>query len=212
MELQFLNSIKDSIKHWYLPLLVGIFFIVVSIVSFTSPVGSLVTLAILFSLSFLFGGLSEIVFSIVNRKQLNNWGWSLVFGIFTFIVGLLLIVNPALSILSLSLYVGFILLFRSIAAISFAIDIKRYGSSSWGGLLVLGILGIIFSFLLIWNPGIAGLSVVVLVALSFLFAGLFSIYFSLQLRKLHKKYKKISPQLQERIIKLKEDIHGEWGV
>ena len=176
MDYHLLKSFKNSIKHWYIPLLVGLLFVVISIVVFTSPLTSLLTLSIFFALSFLFGGLSEIVFSIANRNRLDNWGWSLVFGIITFIIGTSLIMHPALSISVLAFYVGFLLLFRSISSISFALDIKKYGSKNWGAMLIFGILGAIVSFILIWNPVFAGMSVVVLVALSFLFAGLFSIF------------------------------------
>lgn len=211
MESLFLNSIKNSIKHWYIPLLVGILFVIISIVVFTSPVTSLLTLSIFFALSFLFSGISEIVFSIANRNRLDNWGWSLAFGILTFIIGVSLVTQPVLSITVLAFYIGFLLLFRSIASISFALDVKKYGSKNWGGLLIFGILGAIVSFILIWNPVFAGMSVVILVALSFLFAGLFSVFLAFQLRKLHKLSKEISPQIQERIDQIKIDIEKEWG-
>lgn len=210
MQSLFLQSIKRAIKHWYIPLLVGIFFIIVSIVAFTSPLSALVTLAVLFAMSFLFGGIAEIVFSLVNRDQLENWGWTLAFGIITFVVGMLLLLNPALSITTLAFYVGFVILFRSIAAIGLAMDIKKYGNKNWGSLMTLGILGAIFSFILLWNPVFAGMSVVVLVSLNFLFAGLFSIYFSLQLRKLHKHSKTLSADLTNRYEELTEDIRKEW--
>ncbi|UPS92840.1 HdeD family acid-resistance protein [Bizionia sp. M204] len=210
MEATFLKSIKEAIKHWYIPVIVGLFFVIVSIIVFMSPAGSLLTLSILFALSFLFGGLSEIIFSVVNRHQLENWGWSLAFGIITFIVGTSLLIHPALSIPVLAFYIGFIILFRSVAAISFALDIKQYGSKNWGILLGLGILGIIFSFILIWNPIFAGMSVVILVALSFLFSGLFSIYLGLQLRQIHKSSKSISAELKERYDDLMEEIRDEW--
>ncbi|MFD1283278.1 HdeD family acid-resistance protein [Mesonia ostreae] len=86
-----------------------------------------------------------------------------------------------------------------ISSISFALDVKRYESKSWGGLLIFGILGAIFSFILLWNPAFAGLSVVWLIGLSFLFGGLFSIFFALQLRKLHKYSKKLVPNYESAI-------------
>ncbi|MDT7827533.1 HdeD family acid-resistance protein [Pricia sp. S334] len=211
METQLLKSIKDAIKHWYVPLLVGIFFVIVSIVVFSSPMTSLLTLSILFAISFLLGGIAEIVFSVTNRHQLDNWGWSLAFGIITLIAGLLLFMNPGLSVITLAFYVGFVVLFRSVAAISFSLDLKRYGSDNWGWLLAFGILGAIFSFILLWNPLFAGMGAVVLVALSFLFAGLFSILFALQLRKLHKASKELSPELRQRYEALAEDIRREQG-
>lgn len=210
MEASFLKSIKEAIKHWYIPLLVGLFFIIVSIVAFTSPAGSLLTLSILFAFSFLFGGLSEVIFSIVNRHQLENWGWSLAFGIITFIVGTSLLMHPGLSITVLAFYVGFIIMFRSVASISYALDLKRYGSKNWGLLLVMGILGTIFSFILIWNPLFAGAYIVILVALSFLFAGLFSVFLAFQLRKIHKSSKTISAELKTRYDNLMEEIRDEW--
>lgn len=211
MENLFLKSIKEVIKHWYIPLLVGIFFVIVSIVAFTSPESSLITLSILFALSFLLGGISEVVFSITNKSQIENWGWSLAFGLITAIVGFLLLIQPIVSLAIMAFYIGFVILFRSVGAISFAIDIKRYGSKNWGGLLVLGVLGILFSFILIWNPVFAGLSIVILIALSFLLTGMFSIFLALQLRKLHKNSKVISERLKERYEDLMKDIREEWN-
>ncbi|MFA5642758.1 MAG: DUF308 domain-containing protein, partial [Bacteroidales bacterium] len=178
---------------------------------FIAPLSSFATLAILFALSFLLGGVSEILFSISNREQLDNWGWSLAFGIITFIVGVLLLTNSALSMTTLAFYIGFLILFRSIAAITLSLDIKRYGARNWGYLLALGVLGALFSFVLLWNPIFAGLSIVFWVALSFLSAGLFSIYFAFQLRTLHMHTKKLSPELDEKYRMLKEEIYNEWN-
>lgn len=206
----FLNSIKQAIKHWYIPLLIGILFILVSIIVFSAPISSFITLSILFAISFLFGGLSEVVFAISNRDQLDNWGWSLALGIITSIMGVLLLLNPGLTMTALALYIGFVLLFRSISSISFALDIKKHGSKGWVTLLIFGVLGAIFSFILIWNPVFAGLSVMILIGVNFLLGGILSIYLALQLRKLHKHVKELSPKLQERYQQLQDDIRKEW--
>src|SRR5690606_18486524 len=135
-------------------------FIGAAIAAFVSPASSYLVLAMLFSLGFLFSGIFEILFSVANRKQLDNWGWYLVFGIVTLVIGALLLINPVLSMGVLALYVGFTILFRSISTFSFALDVKRYGSPNWGWLLVLGILGAVFAIILIWNPVFAGMTIV----------------------------------------------------
>ncbi|MCK9271190.1 MAG: DUF308 domain-containing protein [Bacteroidales bacterium] len=211
MEPILLKSLKKAIRHWYIPLLVGVFFIIVSAVVFVSPIFSFIALAILFSLSLLFGGLSEIIFSVANRDQLESWGWSLAFGIVTFVIGILLFLKPGLATEMLAFYVGFVILFRSIGAISFSLDVKKYGEPNWGWLLAFGILGTIASFILIWNPVFAGLSAVIFIGLSFLFAGLFSIVFSFQLRKLHRRSKVLSAELMARFDELQEAIREEWS-
>lgn len=209
MKTSFLDSIKNSVKHWYIPLMVGLLFVILSFIVFTSPLSSLLALSIFFALSFLFGGLSEVFFSISNRNTLPNWGWSLAFGILTTIIGFSLVVHPGLSISVLAFYIGFLLLFRSIASISFALDIKKYGSRNWVSLLVVGILGAMASFFLIWNPLFAGIGVTILIAISLLFAGLFSIFLAFQLRKIHVSTKEISVQLRERYNDLLEEIENE---
>ncbi len=210
MKTSFLNSIKNSVKHWYIPLIVGILFVILSIAVFTSPLSSLLALSIFFALSFLFSGLSEVFFSISNRNTLPNWGWSLAFGILTTIIGFSLVVHPGLSISVLAFYIGFLLLFRSIASISFALDVKKYGSKNWGSLLAFGILGALASLFLIWNPLFTGIGLTILMAVSILFAGLFSIFLALQLRKIHVHGRKISSNLKERYDDLMEEIRDEW--
>ncbi|MDD3527170.1 MAG: hypothetical protein PHX39_09510, partial [Bacteroidales bacterium] len=58
---------------------------------------------------------------------------------------------------------------------------------------------------------LAGLSVVIFIGLSFLFAGLFSIIFSFQLRKLHRRSKVLSAELKARFDELQEAIREEWS-
>jgi uncharacterized membrane protein HdeD (DUF308 family) len=210
METSILKSIKSTIKHWYIPMLVGLFFVVVSMVVISSPEGSLRALSLLFALSFLLSGLSESIFALINKDRMDNWSWSLTFGVITLFVGILLLLKPTLSITALAFYIGFVILFRSISTIGFAMDVKKYGSKNWSGLLILGVIGAIVSFILIWNPIFAGLSVVLLVALSFLFAGLFSIFLEIQLRTLHKSSKKISTELVKRYDDLMIEIREEW--
>ncbi|MBK0368767.1 HdeD family acid-resistance protein [Flavobacterium agrisoli] len=202
----FFKKVKNSVKYWYVPLIVGIIFIAVGIYTFMSPLASYLALSLFFSLSFLFGGGAEIIFAISNRKELDNWGWTLTFGIFTFLVGLLLINRPEISIVTLPLYIGFLVLFRSIAAVSYAIDLKNYGIKDANNLLILGILGIVFSFLLLWNPVFAGMTIVFWTGLALVTSGVFSIYLAIKLKKIHDLPNKISDELKDRYDNLEEEM------
>jgi uncharacterized membrane protein HdeD (DUF308 family) len=186
MEISSFKRIKKEIKHWYLLTIVGLLFIALGIWVFMTPLSSYLALAILFSVSFLVSGISEIIFSISNRKELNSWGWKFALGLLTTIVGMILVASPLLTIVTLPLYVGFAVLFRSIMAISFSIELSSYGSKQWGWLLFFGILGLLFSYILIWNPLFAGLTVVYWTGLALIMLGIFSIYFSIQLKQLGK--------------------------
>ena len=205
----FVKTVTNTVKHWYIPLIVGLIFIGIGIYTLLSPLESYLTLSILFSLSFLFSGLSEIMFSISNHKEIDNWGWTLTFGILTFLLGLLLIMNPAISITTLPIYVGFVVLFRSIMGISYALELKNYGIIDWGNLMAVGILGLIFSFILIWNPLFAGFTIVVWTGLAIILGGVFSVYLSFKLKKIKSIPNKISKELKEKYDAIKREVQNE---
>lgn len=179
-----IKTIRHSIQYWYIPLIVGIIFIGIGILTFSSPMDTFLALSFLFSISFLFSGFAEVLFSIINRGELDNWGWTLIFGVFTFIVGLLLIIDPALSMITLSFYIGFMVLTRSIGAISFAIDLSNYGIKDWVGLLAVGVIGVILGFIMIWNPSFASASIVVWTGMALIATGVFNVYLAIRLSKL----------------------------
>jgi uncharacterized membrane protein HdeD (DUF308 family) len=189
-----IKSVKDTIKHWYLPLILGIIFIAVGIWSIMTPASTYLSLAILFSIAFLVVGILEIITSINFRKQLDGWGWTLASGILSSIIGVILILHPQISMITLPLFVGFVVLYRSIMAIAWSIELKKYKVSDWGWLLFEGILGVILSFILIWNPFIAGLTVAVFTGITFITVGIFHIQFSVELKKLNNTFKNLKAQ------------------
>lgn len=209
MDNSILKSLTNTVKNWYIPLIVGILFIGAGMYTFASPVASYLALSLLFSVSFLISGLFEVIFSIANRKTMDNWGWTLIFGLVTFFFGLSMTMQPEFSMLTLAIFVGFTLLFRSIAAISFAIEIKNYGVSQWGLLLILGIIGAILSFILLVNPVFAGATIVTWTGITLIVVGIFNIFLSLRLRKVKHVSKKISKGLRDRYDAIAKEIRDE---
>ena len=206
MVTNFLKVIKNSVKHWYLPLITGILFIAVGILVFATPAESYVALSVIFSISFLITGAFDIFFSISNRNEMEGWGWDLSLGILSLLVGVLMIIHPEISMVTLPFFVGFVLLFRSIMAIGVSLELRNYYILDWGYLLAIGILGTVFSLILLWNPAFAGLSLVIWTALAFIALGAFSIYLSLKLKKLHDIPKTISSELKEKYNHVKDEI------
>ena len=188
----FLKQIKQSVKHWYIHLIIGLIFIATGIWAFASPIQSYVALTIVFSISFLVSGIMEIFFAISNKGVLENWGWTLALGIFTTLIGVMLIANPAISAVTLPLYVGFMLMLHSFWAIGSAFDLKDYGVKGWGISLFIGILGVLFAALLIVRPAIGGLTLVIWTGMALIASGTFNLFLSNKMRKIHKNWDNIS--------------------
>jgi len=186
METEIIKRTKNVTKHWYLSLILGILFICVGIWVLRTPLESYLTLSILFSVTVFISGISEIIYSVANRKGMENWGWILAGGIIDLLLGIWLISSPLLSIAVLPFIVGFMLMFRSMIAMGLAFDIKNFAASGWGWLLSLGILGLLFSFVLLWNPLFAGLTIVIWTGCAFITIGIFRVILSFKLNHLHK--------------------------
>jgi uncharacterized membrane protein HdeD (DUF308 family) len=77
-------------------------------------------------------------------------------------------------------------------AMGFAFDLKGFADNGWGWLLALGILGLLFSFVLLWNPLLAGLTIVIWTGCAFITIGIFRIILSFKLKHLYKLSKKSS--------------------
>jgi len=182
----FTKSIKNSIKHWWVPLLTGLLFIFMGGYSFYSPIAAYESLTIVFTVVFLFSGLSEMSFAIANRHEIDNWGWSLTWGLLTTIIGFILFARPLESMEVLAYFIGFWVLFRSVSGISYSIDLKHYGVSNWGGLLFLSIVGVLVGLIMIANPVLAGFTVVIWLGCGLIVAGVYAIALALSLKKLKK--------------------------
>jgi uncharacterized membrane protein HdeD (DUF308 family) len=203
----FLKSIRSTIKNWYIPLIIGILLVILGMYVMTTPIESYLALSFLFSWSFLLSGILHIIFAVNNKDEMDNWGWQLAGGILYTIFGLFLIVNIEVSIATLPLVVGFYVLFYSISSLGAAFDLRNYGAENWGWVAAFSILGLIFGFVLLWNPVFAGLSLVIWTAISIITAGFAAIITSFQLKRLKDLAKKVPTDLRDKMEKLRTEYY-----
>lgn len=182
------TQIKTIARNWWLELVMGVLFIAVGVWVIFTPATSYAALSIFFAITFLISGIMETSFAISSRKYVEGWGWSLAGGIVDTLVGLLLVSKPAFTMAVLPFYVGFALLFRSSLAIGLSFELSRLKVPDWGMLLFIGIAGVILSFIMIWNPVFAGLTIIAYTAMTFISVGIFKIYLSFRLKKLDKEF------------------------
>ncbi|MCP3894595.1 MULTISPECIES: HdeD family acid-resistance protein [Bacteroides] len=181
------DELNQSIKNWWMSLLLGILYIGVAIALMFSPLGSYIALSIIFSISMLLSGIVEIAFAFSNRKRVSSWGWYLAGGIIDLILGIYLITYPMVSMEVIPFIIAFWLMFRGFSGTGYAMDLKRYGSRTWGWYMTFGILAILCSLLILWQPAVGALYAVYMISFTFLIIGFFRVMVSFELKTLHKK-------------------------
>lgn len=187
MKNYFLSSVKKAVKYWWISPIIGVIAIILGVLCLANPLTTLSMLAALFVAGFLISGLFEVVFAISNREVLNGWGWTLASGIISILFGLILLAMPIETITVLLFFVGFWAMFQSIWAIGSAIELQRSSIKGWGWVLAFGILGLIFSFILITNPLFAAGFIIYLFAFILLTYGFVRIFYGFRLRSIHKE-------------------------
>lgn len=181
------DELKREVRNWWISLILGILYVVVALSLMFSPFEGYMALSVLFSISMLVSGLLEISFAVSNRQGVSSWGWYLAGGIIDLILGIYLIAYPFLSMEVIPFIIAFWLMFRGFSSVGYAMDLKRYGTKKWSWYTALGILSIIFSFVILWQPIIGVIYAVYMISFAFLTIGIFRIMLSFELKNLHKR-------------------------
>ena len=185
----FIDTINFGVKNWWVSLLLGLLYILIAICLMFTPLASYVALSVLFSVSMFVSGTLEILFAVTNRKNISSWGWYLVGGIIDLILGIYLIAYPMVSMEVIPFIIAFWLMFRGFSSVGYAMDLKRYGTRDWGWYVAFGILAVICSLIILWQPAVGALYAVYMISFAFLIIGFFRIMLSFELKNLHKRGK-----------------------
>ena len=112
-------------KRFLLILISGVLYLIVGYLLLKNPISGVVTLTLLLA-AFLF---VEGIFKIVNSFQMKpapNWGWLLVSGIASLILGILIFLEfPSSSVYILGLLVGIYFLINGFSMIMFSFAVKE---------------------------------------------------------------------------------------
>lgn len=201
-----LSEVKNTIKYWWIYMLIGIFFILGAIYIFSNPAESYVSLSLFFAFMILLDGIGSVILSISNRKVLEGWGWQLASGILSTIIGVAMLMHPGLSLAILPLFVGFWVLLKGSFVIGVSFDLKKIGTEGWGWTLFLGIMTVLFGLGMVMNPVFGASMVLSFTAIGFLFIGFAILFISLKLRKVKKGIEKVMDFPKEKIKEIKKSI------
>ena len=174
-------------KFWWLYSLVGLIIFIGGFWILRYPVDNYVAIGIFFSVLLFVIGILEVIYSLANIKRVHSWVWIFVSGIFDLVLGIILMSNEALTLEVLPFIFGIWLAFTGIAQIGRAILLKDILYSRWGWMLTGGILSVILALLVIFYPLFGALSILIWTSASFMIIGIFTIIYSVILKKLRKE-------------------------
>ncbi|GAA6124080.1 DUF308 domain-containing protein [Bifidobacterium psychraerophilum] len=154
-------------------LVVGILFIVTSLISFSNPASNLVALVYGFAILAIVKGVSELVF----RRKLDSFTGSknmyiLVLGILDILLGVFLLFNANVGIVALPYLFAIWFILDSIFELAVSSVYRTNATSYYWFDIVMNILGVILGVILLFNPVSSALTLAFLVGTYFMVSGI----------------------------------------
>ena len=181
---------KDVIKpegkqiYWWIPLISGLFLLLFGIWFLVAPIDSFQTLTVIFGILILLSGILEIYIIVKDKGfalEFISYIWG---GILSILLGALLITNPQLILVIISVLIGFWLIFKGGEIIKKALKIRKENNDKWKNHMFLGVMLFVVAIILLWHPQIIGFTIAMWTSIAFIVLGAFRIYLALRMKSI----------------------------
>jgi uncharacterized membrane protein HdeD (DUF308 family) len=171
---------------WWLVLIRGVLAVLFGLYALFSPAAALLTLVFVFGFYAIMDGVAAIVVGFRHRRT-SHWGWHVVQGVVSLIAGLIALFWPGPTLLALVFIIAVWSIVLGVTEIVEAFQARRLGSSSWGWLLVGGIVGILFGIVLFSSPAAGALALLWVIGVFALVLGVVQVVWAFRLRRVAKE-------------------------
>jgi len=176
-----LPIVEAFARNWWLLLIRGIIAVLFGLMAFIWPGLTLVTLILLYAAYALVDGLMAIWVSVTSR----TWGL-LLFGILGVLVGSYALFFPGITAMALLYLIAAWAFIRGLFEIATAIQMRKQISNEWA-MILSGSIAILFSIVLVANPGAGALAVVFVIGAFAIAFGAAMIWLAFRIKNLPKR-------------------------
>jgi uncharacterized membrane protein HdeD (DUF308 family) len=170
-------------KYWWVILVRGIILILLGMAMLIWPKQSLQVFGIIFVAYLFVDGVMSIFQGFSARKQGQSGAGDFVVGALAIIAGIVILVWPQWSVEVLAYLVAFWALLAGISGIAGGLALRKQPGSGWGWFVAWGVLALVFGIIVLFNPAAGILSILWLVAIWAIMAGIIFAIASFFVRK-----------------------------
>ena len=166
-------------RHWWALALRGVFAVLFGLLTFFIPGITLLTLVLLFGAYAILDG----IFDIVSAVRAPGHHWPLILeGVVGIIIGILTFLWPGITTMVLLYLIAFWAIFTGILEIVAGIRLREVIANEWL-LILMGVLSVLFGFLILIFPGAGALAIVIWIGAYALLFGIMLIALAFLLRR-----------------------------
>lgn len=181
--------LNNLLQRWYLPLIVGILFLLVAIIIYSSSNLSIIFILTMLSFAIISFGIRELLFFYSNKAFIKTWYYYAIGALLIITIGFLMLMNPGLTLQTIGSAIAILLILKSFQNILFLYTFSHRTESSMGQGWIYSIALILTAILIWFYPKMVSTTLIIISGLPFIIIGITCIIFSIILRKSHKKLK-----------------------
>jgi uncharacterized membrane protein HdeD (DUF308 family) len=166
-------------RHWCALALRGVFAVLFGLLTFLIPGITLLTLVLLFGAYAILDG----IFDIVSAVRAPGHHWPLILeGVVGIIIGILTFLWPGITTMVLLYLIAFWAIFTGVLEIVAGIRLREVIANEWL-LILMGVLSVLFGFLILIFPGAGALAIIIWIGAYALLFGIMLIALAFLLRR-----------------------------
>lgn len=178
----FRDALEFAKANWWTFLLGGILYIIFGILALSRPADALLALAVVFACFLFVDGIISVVRALAAKGADGRW-WVFFAGVVSILVAAYALLGPVNSVLLFVYVIGFQAFLFGVGIFMFGVSIRKEVTGEWV-LYLTGVLSILFALILLWAPGIGGLSVSMMIGSWALVIGILRVVFALRVRSM----------------------------
>jgi uncharacterized membrane protein HdeD (DUF308 family) len=163
---------QDLREHWGTVFIEGILLVLLGFVAILVPILAGILTAVLVGWLLVFAGVLGLWTS-WSMRNVNGNGWAMLSSVLALVIGAAFFVWPISGLITLALTLGAYLTVDGVVTIALALQYRRAKSTSWGWMLMNGILDLLLATAIImFLPGVGAWLIGVIVGIDLVFAGI----------------------------------------
>lgn len=191
-------KLNNLLQKWYLPLIIGILFLMVAAIIYSVPSLSLTFILTMFSLTIISFGIRETLFFYSNKAFIQSWFFYIIGSFMMILLGFFMLLNPSLTLQTIGSVIAIIFILKSIQNILFLYTFSHRTESSMGQSWIYSLALIFFAIVILFFPKLVSTTLVIISGLLFIIIGVICIIFSMILRKSQQKLKEFKASFRNK--------------
>ena len=169
-------------RSWWVLLLRGVAAIVFGVLTWMQPAASAAALVLIFGAYVFLDGVLGVFSAIKSRNESRHWWMVLLWGLTGVVFGVLTVINPAITALVLTIYIGVWALITGVVEIVAALRLRKEIEGEW--LLVLGgLISVLFGSFVLAQPGAGMMAMLWVIATYAVIFGVLMVLLAFKVKK-----------------------------